>query len=86
MGVFAFSIFNAFALTFLFILCFLAPVLLAVGLDYFFGLRELVALDRLSNKGLRCPVFPILRDAADYSHLCVWPFFVTRLHDWLVVE
>jgi hypothetical protein len=36
-GVFAFSIFNAFALTVLFVLCFVAPDLLAVGLDYFFA-------------------------------------------------
>ncbi len=37
-GVLVFSIFNAFALTFLLILCFAAPEHLAVGLDYFFGL------------------------------------------------
>ena len=37
MGVFVFSIFNAFALTILFILCFVAPDLLGVGLDYLFA-------------------------------------------------
>jgi hypothetical protein len=36
-GVFVFSIFNAFALTFLFILCLLAPDQLGVGLDYLFA-------------------------------------------------
>jgi hypothetical protein len=36
-GAFAFSIFNAFVLTVLFVLCFVAPELLGVGLDYLFA-------------------------------------------------
>jgi hypothetical protein len=37
LGVVVFSLFNAFALIFLFALCFAAPDQLAVGLDYVFG-------------------------------------------------
>jgi len=37
LGVFVFSLFNAFALIFLFALCFVAPDQVAPGLDYVFG-------------------------------------------------
>ncbi len=48
--------------------------------------RSLFALDRLSDKGLRCSVFSTLRDSPDYSDDAVWSCVVTRPHDWLVDE